>query len=230
MSFKSICAGVCTAGFLFLSVQGALLVRDLRTQTLPQLTLTARDLDQSAKDLDKSVQNLNVLIDSSATVVDNVNSAAVQQQQFLVVESKEFLKTTAALKQFVQGLDINLNRPETGILPKVSLAVDQQNAALLALQKQSTDTLAHTQVVVDGLVPIEKHIDDTTVVVATTVAQVGPEFVGASKSIHGAADDGKEVADAYRDKLLHPFKSVWGDISTAANAGLKILQAIYFWP
>jgi|FreactcultuFSWF8_1027224.scaffolds.fasta_scaffold04358_2 hypothetical protein len=230
MYFRNICLGLITATILFAGTAGGFFLVHLTRITLPGIDRTVADLDVSAKDLDKSTQNLNVLIDSVSTTVDNVNDTATEEQKFLKLESQRFLEITNSTKLLVQGLDINLNRPQTGLLPKINSDLDQQNAALLVLQKQSTDTLAHTQVVVDGLVPIEKHLDDTTVVVSTTVAQVGPEFVATSKSIHSAADDGKEVADVYKAKLLHPFRSIYNDLATAGKIGLGILQAHFYWP
>ena len=223
MNFKSICVGLCTAGFLFLSVQAGLFIRDLRIQTLPQITLVVRHLDESAKDLDKSAQSLNVLIENTAVVVDNVNDTATQEQKFLVVESRDFLKTTTALKQFVQGLDINLNRPETGVLPKLSADLDQQNAALLALQAQSTQVIA-------GLVPVEKNINDTTLSLADATKQTAPEIVATTKALHATADDGKEVADVYKQKLLHPFRSVWHDFTSGLSVAVSALEIHAFWP
>jgi len=222
MDFKSICVGFCTAAFLFVAVESGLFLRDLLTKTLPQVTLTAQHLDQTSQDLDKTVQQLDVLVESSATVVDNLNDTAAQEQNFLKLESQRFLEITNSTKLLVQGLDINLNRPQTGLLPKLNVELDQQNAALLALQKQANEALV-------DLVPIEKNVAETSLALSDGVKQITPEIVGTSKSVHAAADDGKEVADAYKSKLLHPFRSFYNDLATAGKIGLGILEAHFYW-
>lgn len=223
MDFKSICAGLCTAAFLFVAVESGLFLRDLRMKTLPQITLTAQHLDQTVQDLDKETHQLDILIDGSSKVMANVNAAATQEQSFLKLESQRFLEITNSTKLLVQGLDINLNRPQTGLLPKLNVELDQQNAALLALQKQANEALV-------DLVPIEKNFADTSLVLSDGVKQITPEIVGTSKSVHAAADDGKEVADAYKQKLLHPLRSFWHGVSTVGDVVVKALEAHAYWP
>ena len=150
-----------------MAVESGLFLRDLRMKTLPQITLTAQHLDQTVQDLDKETHQLDILIDGSSKVMANVNAAATQEQSFLKLESQRFLEITNSTKLLVQGLDINLNRPQTGLLPKLNVELDQQNAALLALQKQANEALV-------DLVPIEKNVADTSLVLSDGVKKITP--------------------------------------------------------
>jgi hypothetical protein len=220
--FKNICIGLCTAAFLFVTVQAGLFVRDLRAQ-MPRIS-------QTVQDVDKSVQNLDKVITKTSVVVDNVNATATGEQKFLLTESREFLKTTAAIKQIIVSTDYNLNKSDTGLLPRLNSALYQQNTAFLALQAQAKDSLARTSVALDGLPPIEKNLSDVILKVSDAVDQVTPEVVSTTKAVNATAKDGQEVADAYKQKLLHPLNSVYNDFKAVLGITVSFLEIHAFWP
>jgi myosin heavy subunit len=223
VNLKSICVIVLTASFSFMAIEAGLLERQVRLHTISQFDKTVKDLDESSQDLDKLVFKMSVTVDS-------INSTAVNEQKFLATESREFLKTTAAIKQIIVSTDYNLNSQENGLLPKLNASIDQQNTALLALQKRAQDDLAQAQIAIDALPPIEKNISDTSSALSLAVTQVSPEIVTTTKNLNATSADVKEVADAYKQKLLHPLHSAWHDFTAALSIVVSALEVHAFWP
>jgi len=221
--FKNALLSILMTAGIFAAVEVGMLARTSRLQTAVQIT-------QTAADLDKSIKNLDVLVASATTAVNNVNATAVNEQKFLATESREFLKTTAAVKQIIVSTDYNLNKQDTGLLPKLNAAVTQQNASLLELQSQAREALAQATVAIDALPPIEKNISDTSAALSAAVTEATPEIVNTSKNINASSADVRDVADVYKKRLIHPLHSFWTGLKTALSVTASFLEIHAFWP
>lgn len=228
--FRNICLGLITATILFAGISGGFFLIHLTRTTLPALDSTIGSLDKTTRDLDSSAQKMSGIADKVSLTVDKVNQTTSAESKFLEVESREFLKTTASIRQIIVSTDYNLNKQGTGLLPKLNAAVDSQNQALLSLQDQATKVLAQASTTIDGVQPIEKNLSDATYNLNDAIVKTTPAIVDTSKSLQAAAADGKEVADAYKQKLLHPLHSVWGDFKAVLGVTVSFLEIHAFWP
>ena len=51
-----------------------------------------------------------------------------------------------------------------------------------------------------------------------------------SKQLSATAADGREVADAYKQKLLHPVKSFWHGVKAVFDLTVEALEAHAYFP
>ena len=227
--FRNICLGLITATILFAGISGGFFLIHLTRTTLPALDSTIYSLNKTTEDLDTSAKQLTSIAGKVSLTVDKVNQTTSAESKFLELESREFLKTTASIRQIIVSTDYNLNKQGTGLLPKLNAAVDSQNQALLALQHKATDVLTQASTTIDNIQPIEKNLSDATNNLNDAIVKTTPEIVGTTQALHGAAQDGKDVADVYKARIIHPIRTTWGTIKTAAQAVVLALQIHFFW-
>lgn len=212
---EATCLIILTASFVYLLGEGGLAVRDFRVHTIPQLTQAATDLDRSA-----------IILGATAT---NIEKGTRQWQNQELALSQQ---ATLAVKQ----LNADLAIADTLLSTANSTLISQSNS-FSSLEQEATKSVANIGDIPQRIQPILANLSISTAELSDTLREASPEVLSTtqqlnetSKQLAATAQDGREVADAYKQKLLHPVRSFWHDVKTVFDITVEAFEAHAYFP
>jgi len=223
---EAACLITVTALFSFLLGEGGLAVREFRAQTLPQITQAATDLDRSA-----------IILGATATNIEKGTRTWQAKQNALADQA---LSATKALNSDLLGLNTlesqatSLFASQTKSLPSLEATI---GASVTDTAQQIASLAKQAEPVMENLQVAAKNVSGATGSLNQAIVETSPEVLATTKQLNETsaqlavtAKDGREVADAYTQKLLHPVRSFWNGVETGAKWLIMGLEAHAYWP
>jgi hypothetical protein len=223
---EAACLIVVTAAFVYLLGEGGLAVRDFRIHTVPQVTQAATDLDRSA-----------IILGATATNIEKGTRVWQAKQNALADQA---LSATKALNSDLQALNTlesqgtSLLASQTKSLPSLETTI---GASVTDTAQQFASLAKQAQPVMENLQVAAKNVSGATASLNQAIVETSPEVLATTKQLNETsaqlavtAKDGREVADAYKEKLLHPVKSFWHGVKAVFDLTVEALEAHAYWP
>jgi hypothetical protein len=181
-------------------------LRDLHV-TILEAGLTLKNLREASETWKKASQEQ---ADNSTKATARVSAAAEQ------------------LSLFVSNTDRSVN---ASLLPAMTQAISQQNAALLAsqeaLQENLKAMLLATQQLQKTLADADTRISDPAIQKSIdNLAAATQQATLAMTNVAGITKDGKDVADKFRNDYMHPSRFAWQLIKELVGLGGSAAQIV----
>lgn len=216
---EHLCLVALTGCGAFFLLELGLAVRDIRIHTIPQLTQAATDADRSVIIIGATAGNLERTSREWKAKQDQVAQGALAATITLNSDLTQLAHLLSTGSSLLESQQQSLKSLETTAGQSLTTAGD--SVAVLATQMQP---------VIVNLQNATKNAADASQSLNKAILATSPDVEKTAHDLAATAADGKLVADAYTQKLLHPVRSFWHGLKAVGDVFVEALEAHAYWP